>query len=146
MRKRPFSIEEFKQIYSKVPRLCVVFFIRNENGILLTLRKKHGWLGKWAIPGGTVLYKEPISDAIQRVAKEELGVQVTVGQQLGYIEYFSEEKERGFGYTIALMFLVTPLSGAFQMDEDAEEINFFTNLPENMVEEEREFITEHRLL
>lgn len=43
---------------------------------------------------------------VKRIALEELGASVNVGKLLGYIEYTSEEKERGFGYTITMVFYV----------------------------------------
>ena len=60
---KPFSSEEFRSIYSKVPRLCVEVIIKTSGGIVLSLRKLPSWHGKWHIPGGTVYYKEKVADA-----------------------------------------------------------------------------------
>ena len=93
---KPFSHEEFKNIYSRVPRLCVELVVKTPEGVILSLRKLPSYRGKWHIPGGTVFYKEKVTDAVKRVAAEELGIEVSIRELLGYIDYDSEEKERGF--------------------------------------------------
>lgn len=139
-RKLPFTFEEFKEIYSKVPRLCVNLVIIDKNGLLLTLRQKHGWEGKWHLPGGTVYFKESILKAINRVAQEELGIEVSIKKHLGYIEYFSEEKERGFGYTISLAFLCHISAGELELDDQVEKAVFFQTLPDNTIKEQKTFL------
>jgi len=145
-RKQPFTSQEFKEIYSKATRLTVVLVIQNEKGILLTLRQKNGWEGKWHIPGGTVFYRESLEDAVKRVAREELKLEVNVKNLLGYIEYPSEVEERGFGYTVALAFSVKSENFNFIPDDQVSEANFFKTLPENIIQEEKEFLVKLNLI
>lgn len=142
-RKLPFTFEEFKTIYSKVPRLCVDLVIKDKDSLLLTLRQKHGWEGKWHLPGGTVYFRELISEAINRVAQEELGISVKIEKHLGYIEYFSEEKERGFGYTVSLVFLCNIETGELEIDDQVEKAEFFQTLPDNIIEEQKIFLKKY---
>lgn len=142
-RKLPFTFKEFKSIYSKVPRLCVDLVVKTEQGVLLTLRLKNGYIGLWHLPGGTVLFREFIEKAIVRVAKEELGIKVSIDKLLGYIEYFSEERERGFGYTVSLVFLCKPLDAVLQLDDQVKKADFFQVIPKNTIEEQKEFLTKH---
>ena len=139
-RKQPFTFEEFKEIYSKVPRLCVDLVIKTKEGVLLTLRQKNGYAGQWHFPGGTVLYREPIIDAINRVANEELGIGVEVKKLIGFLEYPSEQKERGFGYTISLAFLCKPKSSIFKLDDQVEKAEYFAVPPENTIQEQKELL------
>lgn len=139
-RKLPFTFEEFKTIYYKVPRLCVDLVIKDKDKLLLTLRKKHGWEGKWHLPGGTIYFKEPIFEAVKRVSQEELGIEVNIEKHLGFIEYFSEEKERGFGYTVSLVFLCNISSGELELDDQAERAEFFQSLPDNIIDEQKIFL------
>lgn len=139
----PLTEEEFKSIYSKVPRLCVDLFIQTEQGILLTLRKEKSWNSQWHIPGGTLYYKERLEDAVQRVAKGELGIEVSIEKLLGYIEYSSEEKERGFGYTVSVAFLCSPKSTEFKLNQQASEAKFFISLPANTIVEQKQFIEKY---
>ena len=140
-RQKPFSYEEFKAIYSQVPRLVVEVVVQTENGIVLTLRKDTSWNNLWHLPGGTVFYKEYIEDAIQRIAREELSIEVTKQKFIDYLEYPSEEKERGFGWSVGLAFLCTPNSPLPEYNQEGEKIQVFDSIPDNIVEEHKRLLT-----
>lgn len=139
-KKLPLTYEEFKSIYSKVTRLAVEVLAYDERGFVLVLRKGNGWHDRWHIPGSTVYYKEKILDAIARCAQEELGITVEMEQFLGVNEYHSEEKERGFGYTVTLMYLCRITSGDPRPDENGEKAEFFKAIPENTIDEHLEVL------
>lgn len=140
-RKFPLTNDEFKSIYSKVPRLCVDLIIKSDQGYLLTLRQKNGWEGKWHFPGGTLYYQESIESAIQRVAQEELGTTVVIDGFLDYLNYPSELKERGFGHSISLAFLChLPEKAQITLDDQSEKYDFFKSVPKNMVVEQIDFL------
>lgn len=143
--KKPFTPEEFKKIYSKVPRLCVDLIVQTPKGIVLVLRKLPSWYNQWHFPGGTILYKEKIKDAIRRVAMDELGITVRPGKLLGHIEY-EEKKERGFGYTISLAFLCHSKEKKMKPNEDAFEVKAFDKIPKNIIREQGNFIKTHKIL
>lgn len=90
---KKLAFNEFKTIYSKVPRLCVDLVIKNKQGVLLTKRNIPPDLGWLHFPGGTVLMREALKDTIQRVAKEELNTKVEIKKLLGFLEY-----NEGIGY------------------------------------------------
>lgn len=139
-REQRFTDEEYKNIYSQVPRVTVDLVVKNSQGILLSLRKKYGWEGQWHLPGGTIYLGETVMDAVARVAQEELGIAVAVQEFLGYNEYPSELTERGFGYSISLVFLCSPLSKEIVLDAGAGDYKFFASLPENTIAEQKEFL------
>ncbi|MDO8563851.1 MAG: NUDIX domain-containing protein [Nanoarchaeota archaeon] len=144
MTKKPFSPEEFKQIYSKVPRLCIDPIVRMEDGIVLSLRNgNYGWENQWHLPGGTLLYKETVEQGLKRLMKDEIGIEVKIVKVLGYKEFPSEEKERGFGWSVSLMILCDFVSGKLRPDENALEVKAFSKLPDNIVKEHAEFLEEH---
>ncbi len=64
----PLTEEEFREIYSKVPRLTVEVIVQSSRGILLTKRASGPCSGLWHIPGGTVRFGEPLVAAVSRVA------------------------------------------------------------------------------
>lgn len=136
-RKRPLSYEEFKTIYSKVPRLCVEVVIITDKGVLLTLRKNDGYIGQWHLPGGTVFYRESLEDALKRVAEEELGIEVKIEKFLGHIEYLSEVENRGFGYSVGAAFLCSTTATEFNSEEEAK---FWKSVPDNSIVEQKEFL------
>ena len=76
MKSKPFSPEQFKNIYSQVPRFCVELIIRTPQGVALTLRSLPAWHNQWHLPGGTVLYEETLAQAVERVAQDEVGLKV----------------------------------------------------------------------
>lgn len=140
MDTKPFSPDEFKYIFAKATRLTVLVTVINSQGILLTLRDEPSWHNQWHLPGGTVLYKETLHAAVKRVAHEEIGLEVSIKRLLGYVEYPSEEKERGFGWAIGLSFLCEAKPGKITLDKQASDAQYFDTLPHNMVNEEYEFI------
>lgn len=139
MPQKPFTLEEFHGIYSKVPRLTVEVVVKNEKGVLLTLRKIKPYQGLWHIPGGTVYFKESLHDAIQRVANEELEIDVMIGDYLGYIEYMHEE-EGWLDHAIGHAFLCTTQEENFSVEAQATQFQFFQTLPKNIVVEQKEFL------
>ena len=143
MSKYPLTEEEFKSIYSRVPKLTVEVIIKTPDGIVLSLRDLSSWHNQWHIPGGTVFYKEFVEDAVRRVAKNELGVDVSILSLIGYIEYPSEENERGFGQSVGLAFLCEATSTEFINDTQSSKIQIFSELPENTVLEQKEFLDKH---
>ncbi|MDD2647017.1 MAG: NUDIX domain-containing protein [Patescibacteria group bacterium] len=140
---KPFSLKEFKQIYSKVPRLTIELVVKTKKGIVLTLRDLPHWYNQWHIPGGTVLYNETIRRAATRISKEEIGVSVKIIKSIGFIEYPSERKERGYGRTIGLALLCKPESEKFKLNKEATKIAIFNKLPNNIISEQRKFLNFH---
>lgn len=139
-RKLPLSFEEFQSIYSKVTRLCVDLVIKNEQGVLLTLRQKNGWEGQWHLPGGTVHFRERIMEAVRRVGMEELGLTIESMKLKGYLEYPSEVEERGFGYSVSMVFLCKIGNEELKLDDQVEKFGFFKKLPENTIKEQKSFL------
>jgi hypothetical protein len=128
---------EFDAIFSRVPRLCVEVVIRTpERGVLLMLRDIPPNVGAWHIPGGTVLFGERVTDAVRRVARDELGLDVSVGDLLGYIEYPSHY-ENGLDSPVGLAFETIP---AGLLGDAPEGCAWFTALPAGLYAEQAEFL------
>lgn len=140
MRSYPLTEAEFKTIYSQVTRLTVELLIKTNEGIVLVQRGDHGWKDMWHIPGGTVYYRESLQDAISRVGNEELGVKVSQGKLLGYIEWASEAEARGFGYTVSMEFECSTLDQLPGQNEQGEAIKVFPKLPDTIIDEHRSFL------
>lgn len=141
-RARPpgwLSKPEFDSIYSRVPRLCVEVVIATpERGVLLTRRDIPPNVGAWHIPGGTVLFAEPVMEAVKRVAQDELALEVDVGELLGYIEYPSHY-EHGLDSPVGLAFSCSVISGPAQTRTPVGGA-WFTRLPDGLYTEQREFL------
>jgi ADP-ribose pyrophosphatase YjhB (NUDIX family) len=130
---------EFDSIYSRVPRLCVeVVMVTPQDGVLLTRRDIPPNVGAWHIPGGTVLFGEPVVEAVKRVARDELDLEVEVGQLLGYIEYPSHY-ENGLDSPVGLAFSCSIAGQAGQAPTPSGG-GWFTRLPDGLYAEQRDFL------
>jgi ADP-ribose pyrophosphatase YjhB (NUDIX family) len=133
---------EYDWIFSRVPRLCVeVILVRPDRGVLLALRDIPPNVGAWHIPGGTVLFAEPVVEAVRRVARTELGLDVRAGELLGYIEYPSHH-ESGLDSPVGLAFLTDPVSGPPDPGELPAGCRWFGRLPAGLYAEQRAFLAE----
>lgn len=141
VKKLPF--DEFKQIYAKVPRLCVDLIINSKDGVLLTKRDIPPALGFWHFPGGTILKNESVKEALERIADEELGIKIEIDKFLSFIEY---SPEYAFGQSIALAFLVKQVSGTIHGSSQAREFGFFKTAPDNLIPEMKEFLEKNNFL
>ena len=129
--------DEYVAIYRKVPRLCVEVVINEPGrGVLLARRDIPPNIGAWHIPGGTVLFGEAVLDAVRRVAADELGVAVEIGELLGYIEYPSHH-ENGIDSPVGLAFACAIETGHDDLPDGAQ---WFPRLPDGLYAEQREFL------
>lgn len=135
----PLSQKEFNDIYSKVPRLTVEIIVKGKQAVYLTKRSIEPCKGMWHLPGGTVRFGEPLTEAVQRIAQRELGIAVTKTKLLGYIEYPSHY-EHGLDSPVGIAFLVKSYKGKIRPKADADEGKWFIELPENMHEEQKSFL------
>jgi len=123
-----------------VPRLCVEVVIATpQRGVLLMRRDIPPNIGAWHIPGGTVLFAESVEKAVQRVALDELGLAVDVGELLGLIEYPSHYLN-GLDSPVGLAF-----GCAIHGEPDGVGVpdggGWFSRLPDGLYEEQREFLS-----
>ena len=135
---KKFSFSEFKKIYSKVPRLTVEIILKTNKGIVLTLREFPPCKGQWHIPGGTVLKGENLEEAVRRVVKEEIGLEVKVKKMIGIIEYNFTEKY--FSQPIGIAYLVKSLNNNYNIENNKRK--FFKKLPLNLIKDQRKFLKE----
>jgi len=122
---------EFDKIYGRVPRLTVEVVILTDQEVVLTKRAIPPAIGSWHIPGGTVLMKETLEQAVARVAKEELGVKVSTRQLLGTIDY-PEFWQTDYGQPVGLAYLCERISGEPRGSEQGQEVACFARLPQDV--------------
>ncbi|BBX52871.1 hypothetical protein GCM10009645_12010 [Mycolicibacterium poriferae] len=138
----PLTRDEFRDIYSKVPRLTVEVVVRSPAGVLLTLRDIEPCRGLWHLPGGTVRFGEKMVDAVRRVAAKEVGIDVVAAHPLGYIEYPSHH-ENGLDSPVGIAFDVVDYTGVPHADDEAADARWFTELPAQMHREQVDFLRSH---
>ena len=137
----PLPQAEYDAIYSRVPRLTVeVVIVERDRGVLLSLRAEGPCAGLWHLPGGTVRFGEPVTDAVTRVAADELGLTVTPRELLGYIEYPSHY-DHGLDCPIGLAFAAEPRGAAPDAARLPGQCRWFARLPAAMHDEQRAFLS-----
>lgn len=133
---KKIPLEEFMAIYHKVTRAAVDVVINTKDGILLTKRAMSPFKGMWHIPGGSVLFREPILHAINRIAQDELGIEVKIIKLLGVIECFEDDGR----HTISNAYLTEISEGKPRGSEQGKEIAYFKKLPENCIPFQKKFL------
>ena len=129
---KKLPLDVYKEIYLKVPRLAVELLIKNQNGVLWVKRNIPPGQGLWYIPGGTVLLDESIEDALKRIGREELGVEVEI---IGFIKVLDWYKSKDVtGHPISLVHEVRIVNGEIKLDNQSSEYRYFEGLPENSMD------------
>jgi ADP-ribose pyrophosphatase YjhB (NUDIX family) len=144
--REPLPQADYEAIFSRVPRLTVevVITAAKTGGILLTRRESGPCRGLWHIPGGTVRFGEPLTEAVARVARQELGVEVVVGPLIGYIEYPSHRVIPDWPVGMAFQAKLLWPGAPGEVDRPGR-VAWFSQLPEEMHEEQKTFVRAHGL-
>lgn len=136
----PLSEEEFNSIYSKVPRLTVEIIVKNkDSNIYLTKRAIEPCKGQWHLPGGTVRFAELLIDAVKRISRRELNIDVIKAKNIGYIEYPSHF-ENGLDSPVGVVFEVQSYSGELQINHESAKSGWFTHVPKNIHADQDKFL------
>jgi len=140
MKVKKIPFKEYKKIYSIVPRLCVEVILSTDKGIALTKRDIPPAIGKWHIPGGTVLKGENLKGAVRRVAREEIEENVEIKKMIGIIEY---NFTKYFDQSVGIAFLVKLKNKNLSKKKD-KKYKLFKNMPKNMIKAQKDFIIKHK--
>lgn len=112
--------EKWTTIVKCVPLVSVDLIVAYDGGILLGLRENEPAKGEWFVPGGTVLKNERLEEAVQRVARTEIGCEIQITDRLGVYEHFYETSEIdgvGSKHYLANAFVVEP-TGRVELSDD----------------------------
>ncbi|MHB1865265.1 MAG: NUDIX hydrolase [Candidatus Saccharimonadales bacterium] len=135
----PLSNDKFWEIYSVVPRLTVEIVVYSDKGVFLTLRDIEPCKGLWHIPGGTVRYGERLTEAVSRVAKNEIGIEIISSKLIGYIEYPSHYLN-GLDSPVGIVFKITKYKNQPIIKAQASDCGWFKKLPTKMHKEQTDFL------
>ena len=120
--------EEYRDTFNHVVRPCVDLVVCHQ-GLILARRNIKPFKNTWSLPGGRLRYKVPMLETAHNVARDELGVEVSIEDQIiGYIDYLNDGE---YLHSISLVFLAKVLSGIPRPRSQASEIEVFTEIPEN---------------
>jgi colanic acid biosynthesis protein WcaH len=71
-----------------MPQPCVDLVVEVDGGILLARRTNEPASGEWFWPGSRLYRGEELTDAVYRIGREELGIEVEILEQLGTHGHF----------------------------------------------------------
>jgi len=100
--------DELAEVVKNVPLVSIDLVVENNEGeILVGLRKNEPARNFWFVPGGRILKDERIAEAFERIAYDELGIDLAFehARFLGVFEYlyptnFTEKEDFGTHYVV----------------------------------------------
>lgn len=127
--------EVWADIVAHIPVPSVDLIVRCPDGVLLARRQNRPARGEWFVPGGRIQKGERLRDAVRRVAREELGVDVTIDAELGTYDHLYQTADTpgaGGKHYVAHGFVVRPETAEFGLDGQHDDARVFPtdNLPE----------------
>jgi colanic acid biosynthesis protein WcaH len=88
--------ETFREFVARMPQVCVEVVVEREGGAVLLVRRTNEPVkGEWFWPGSRLYKGEHLEDAARRVGREELGLDLTIGDRLGVYEHRWETSAPG---------------------------------------------------
>lgn len=121
--------EEWETIVRSVPLVSVDLVTQHKGGVLLGKRQNEPAKGEWFVPGGRVQKNEQLTDAVHRIAQEEIGCDIEINQSLGAFEHFYDTSDVpgvDTKHYLANGFAVTPLGEPSIEDNQHEEVQVFS--------------------
>jgi len=80
--------ETFAECLATMPQPCIDLVVEHDGGILLARRTNEPARGEWFWPGSRLYRGESLEDAVHRIARGELGIDVEIVEQLGAHGHF----------------------------------------------------------
>lgn len=112
---------------------CGAFILNEKGELLLQQRNKSPEKGFWSIPGGKLEMFETFNDAVKRETKEELGVDIEVGDCLGICDHIIPAEEK---HWVSPSYLCKIISGEPRIMEPQKHLDLkwysLDSLPENL--------------
>lgn len=111
----------YSQILEHMPIPCIDFVLHHKGKVLLTYRTQEPAKDQWWVQGGRIIKGESLTEAVQRLAKREIGSEVKIIKKLGAYEYHSDKANfevKSGTHAIVVVFLVEPVKGDFHVSID----------------------------
>jgi colanic acid biosynthesis protein WcaH len=124
--------KEYQNIVEKMPFCCVDLIVCLNNKVLLIKRRNKPAQNEFWVPGGRILKRETLQQAVHRKAEQELGVKIKIERKLGCYETMFDDGVfddlKTGTHTINVVYLVTPLSSEFSLDKTSSEFKWIDKI------------------
>lgn len=135
--------DEFAEFLKQMPQVSVELVVQVDGGVLLAKRCNEPAAGEWFWPG-TRLYKgESLVHAAHRLAEEELGVEVDLGEKLGVYSHFWDTGALSgvdSTHTVNVVFLAS-VSEISSFDLDEQHANY--KIVENIEPDHHQYVKQY---
>lgn len=120
--------DEWATVVRNVPVVSVDLVVRRGDRVALGRRRNDPAKGGWFVPGGRLGKHERLTDAVDRIAREELGLDVEIERRLGVYEHLydtSDVPESGGKHYVPVAFLVSASEGELAPDDQHDALEWF---------------------
>ena len=126
----------YQQILENMPIFCIDIVLYHQGKVLLTYRTQEPAKDQWWIQGGRVFKNETFAQAVQRLAKREIGIEADIIKQIGAYEVFFLQgilpTKTGI-HDVAVVFLVKPKDNTkIKLDETHKEWKWIDLIDDNL--------------
>lgn len=132
MKTRDAYLDEalFSRFLQVLPQTSVELVVEHENRVLVAKRRNEPAKGEWFVPGSRLYKGERFTEAVDRIAREELGIEVTPVRQLGAFNHFWSSgafPEVSKTHTVNVVYHVRPEDPTQIQLDDQHEAFVFTD-------------------
>jgi colanic acid biosynthesis protein WcaH len=117
----------WRTVVEHVPVVSVDLVVRRDDAVVLGKRANEPAKGEWFVPGGRVHKHERLADAVARVAREEVGLDVGIEKRLGVYEHFYETadyEDVGGKHYVPVGFVVRAEGGTLEGDDQHSDVRW----------------------
>jgi 8-oxo-dGTP diphosphatase len=113
--------------YPVRPIIGVGVVVWHGERVLLVRRGKPPRLGQWSLPGGAQRLGETVAEAARREVKEEVGLEVVLGEIVATVDLIERDQEGRIRYHYTLIDFVAVAAGSeLRPGSDAAAARWFT--------------------
>jgi colanic acid biosynthesis protein WcaH len=140
----------FGACLAHLPQVCVEIIVAHDGGVVLARRTNEPARGEWFWPGGRLYKGERLDDAAHRIAREELGLAVTIERRLGVHAHFWDQSSvegADSRHTVNVVYLVSPEDGLdITLDTQHGDWRLLQSPEPDLHEYVETYVSEHDLL
>jgi colanic acid biosynthesis protein WcaH len=136
---------EWQTVVENVPLVSVDLVVRRNGAVLLGKRSNEPAKGYWFVPGGRVHKGERRSDAIHRIATDELGLDVEPVETIGVYNHFYDTADVPVSdgkHYLATGFVVDCNDKDPIVDDQHDAVRFFERPPNQLHEYVRQYLVD----
>ncbi len=122
---------DFLRIVEATPLVSIDLILRNERGeVLLGRRNNKPAQGLWFVPGGRIRKNERVAEALRRISRRELGVEIPQAKLLGVFDHLYPDNFLGAPdvsthYVVLGMEAAWPVGANVQADDQHDEFKWW---------------------